>query len=277
MIGESDDPNRLMLTDYDGPLMWSLFGTFKATNIERGTVTCEIGTTVSNLEINWRPASGTPTQSLQTATPYQKAQAGLYDNMRVRVWTCYMPTPGDADTYGCCERFGGRVGKTNVVRGQIKFNCTDFLDVLNQNVPAQVIEVTNSQVSGVGATPPSGLASIPRFNVIAGSTERVLILDCISPSAHQIFGEDALHNGFLIFQSTGTSTVGGLWSAILGNKELVINPGDHHYNEITLCSPLPFAPSPGVDTCLVSGAAPINQADGNFNGFPFVPTPEGAL
>ena len=49
-----------------------------------------------------------------------------------------------------------------------------------------------------------------------------------------------------------------------------------NYNQILLFKRLPFAPTPGSDTLYISGAAPMNLADGSYFGFPYVPDPETA-
>ena len=42
LIGEVDDPAAYWLTDYEAPLVWSLWGTFKSTVITRGSVSSKI-------------------------------------------------------------------------------------------------------------------------------------------------------------------------------------------------------------------------------------------
>jgi hypothetical protein len=275
MIGEPDDPDCLMLTDWQSPLYWGLYGEFTPANIERDVIKSSIGFEVSKIQLSWRPSMPTATVSMATANAYQKAHIGVYDNWPVRIWICYMPTPGDAQTYGACERFGGRVGNVDVVRGEIVFEVTSFLDVVNKKVPAQVVELTNPAIATIAATPPEDLTVIPQFNVITGSTTGALIVDCTTPSAHKIFTDGILRNGYVVFNRGTGMTLGGRWSAILYNKKVTIASVD--YNEITLCEALPWAPTPGVDTCYISGAAPINLVDGSYQGFPYVPSAEQAL
>ena len=42
-------------------------------------------------------------------------------------------------------------------------------------------------------------------------------------------------------------------------------------------SPLPWPPTPGVDTFYVSTTAPINVGDESYYGFPYVPNPTQAV
>jgi len=274
LIGERDDPEALWLTDWESPLLWSLYGTFYPAVIKRGNVSTKIGLEVTTLEITWSPAPVAPMLSMQTAGPYQRAVYGYYDNWPVRVWTVYMPSAGDADTYGCSELFGGRIGTTIVDRGEIRFTVNSFLDVINLDMPTQTIEISNPMASFVGATNAPGVGRIPQFNIIAGSTTNLLICQCIDP-LNNIFTDDILHNGFVVFQPTVNATLGKLWSAIQNNRKTTIGGTD--YNAILLYTALPFAPTPGVDTIYVSGAAPINRADGSYIGFPYVPCPEQSL
>lgn len=48
------------------------------------------------------------------------------------------------------------------------------------------------------------------------------------------------------------------------------------YNSFRLYSELPWPPAIG-DPFYVSAAFPLNQDDGEYVGFPFVPAPENAL
>jgi hypothetical protein len=169
--------------------------------------------------------------------------------------------------------FGGRISNTTIERGKVKWTVTSFLDVINQLVPTNVIELTSTLAGYKGATPPSGLSQIPQFNVIVGSTPSSLIADCTSPSAHQIFTDNLLRLGFIVFNSGGT--LDRRWSAILSNQLITI--AAVNYNQIVLVTPLPWAPTPGTDTFYVSGALPIDPAEGSTDGFPYVPNPEGAL
>ena len=266
MIGEFDDPNVLLLTDWPSHLYYKIHGVFQSTNISRDAVSCSIGVDVSSLSVSWSP---TNSQFLKNAL------AGMYDGWPVRIWTGYMETPGNLDDAGCSELFAGRISDYEVDAGEIRFTCANLLEIANQNIPAQVVEITNPIASAIGAVPPAGASELPLLDVIAGSTTNVLICRVASPNANHIYSTDELHNGFLIFYRGATATVGGSWSAILTNEEVVI--AGNHYNHITLCTPLPLVPTPGLDQCYLSISAPVNLADGNYAGFPYVPSPESAI
>jgi hypothetical protein len=273
LIGEADDPKALRLTDWQTPLLYSLYGTFLPAIIERGAVRTKIGFDISTLDIKWRPEQIAYTPNLANAGPYQLASISYYRDWPIRVWTCYMPTPGDANTYGCSELFGGRIGPLDVQRGEISFTANSFLDVVNMKIPSGVITITNTLAPTKGVTPPVGFSSIPQFNIVAGSTNTTLICSCITDPGH-IFADNALLNGFLVFNKAAGATLGGQWSTIESNVSVDISGTD--YNQIQLFKRLPFAPTPGSDTLYISGAAPVNLADGDYYGFPFVPNPETA-
>lgn len=275
LVGESDDPLALWLTDWESPLCWPLWGTFKSTTIKRGSVSSKIGLEVENLDLSWSPRNQALTASLATASPYQLARLGWFDNKRVRVWRCYMPTPGDADTFGAMELFGGFIGESKPQPGLIEFTANSYLYVLNQKVPSGLIEVTNTLASYTGGTPPSGYSVMPEFAVYAGSSETVLIADQTSPSAGAIPGDNSLNDGYVVFNGGAGATLQGCYSVIGKNSTYKDGSGNNHA-QIQLYSPLPWAPTPGVDTFYVSGQSPINQSDGDYYGFPYVPAPETA-
>lgn len=274
LIGEPGDPQALFLTDWEAPLAWPVWGTFQPAVIKRGSVTSKIGFDAAQLDVTWSPKAYPFTLSTATAHPYQRAQMGLYDNQTVRIWTCYMPTPGDANTYGCSELFGGRIAQSTVERGPIQWKVNSFLDVVNQQVPTNVIELLNTAAAYTGATPPDGLGSIPYFNVVTGDSVTEINGDQTAPNPHGILHTNKAQHGFLVFNSGPGATLGGVWSAIQQNAQVTI--AGTHYNQFLLYAPLPWPPTPGVDTFYVSGAAPINQQDGSYFGFPYVPAPEMA-
>jgi len=275
LIGEADDPAAIWLTDYESPLAWPIWGTFLPGVIKRGTVTTKVGLEVSTLDLTWSPGNVTFTQSVATASPYQLAQLGYYDNWKVRCWTVYMPTPGDANTFGASELFGGFIGNSKVDQGKIVFRLDSFLRVVNEYVPTNVIELLNTAAAYAGPTPPAGFSEIPQFDVIAGGSNNVVIGACTTPSAGHVFDTDAFKQGFLVFNDGPGATLGRVWAAIQHN--ILITVGGTDYNQFQLYNSLPWPPTPGVDTFYVSAACPINQADGTYVGFPYVPSPESSV
>jgi hypothetical protein len=257
LIGDYDDPQAVRLTNWEGPLAWPVWGTFLTTSIKRGAIESKIGLEVSDLEITWSPKPTPPMQSLATANFYQLAQLGFFDNKKFRCWITVMPTPGDANTYGAAVMFGGRIGKCEIDRGQIKFTVNSFLDVVNMMVPTNIIELTDTRAAYAGATPPPGFSLIPQFNAHAGSTESVIIADEISPNAHQIFSKGFLAGSFLVFNGGAGATLQRQLARIANNVKVTIL--GVNYNQITLYDALPWAPAPGTDTFYISAPFPVNN------------------
>lgn len=283
LFGDPENSKSLWLTDWEGPLCWpvwssqkvspNLVNAFDSAVIKRESVTSSVGLEVSTLGVTWSPANSAWSANVSSANAYQLAQMGYYDNWTARVWTAYMPTAGDANTYGASELFGGRISDCVVQRGQIRFTINSFLDCVNEYVPTNVIEVLNTLAAYTGATPPSGEPSIPIFNVIGGgaTTNTQLLLDEISPTPHHIYTTNRVQQGFVVFLAGTGATLAGVWSSIQSNHQYTVN--GTNYNLVQLYSPLPWPPTPGVDKCYISAAAPINRADGDYYGFPYVPSP----
>lgn len=264
LIGEADDPNALWLTDWDTPLLWSWWGKFYPAVITRGAVTSEIGLKVATLDVNWSSSSTFFSPDVRLTSPYQRALMGKFDGATFRAWTAYMPAAGDVNTFGASELFGGQIGDTLVHRNEIKFTVNSFLAVVNQQVPGAVVENLNTVAGMYGATPPSGLTVVPTFTVTSGSTQGVIHADCLAPTPGQIFSTNAFQGGFLQFL---TGSLSGTASAIITNFSI---SGPH--NQFTLYGNFPWVPSVG-DMFYASSTYPINQADGSYFGFPYVPDP----
>lgn len=141
LIGEPDNPDALRVTNWESPLRWIPQGTFYPWAVKRGRIPSRVGLEVGDLEVELYLRSAAV--SSLAASLYSAAQSGTFDNWPIWVWTAYMPTAGDCDTFGCSEAFGGRIGKSTIDRGRIKFECTSFLDVINQSLPNQLVELTN--------------------------------------------------------------------------------------------------------------------------------------
>jgi hypothetical protein len=275
LIGEDDDPRSLWFTDYSTPLVWPLWGTFLSTRIKRGPVASKIGLEAESLDLEWSPKNATLTSSLATASPYQLARLGVYDNWRVRVWRCYMPTPGDASTWGAMELYAGWLGDCQVERGVIKFQVNSYLYALDQKVPSGIIESSSTLASYSAGEPPSGYDTRPVFKVQPGSTPTLIYGVQQTPFANARPSDDAWKNYYLVFMGVDGGTLRGAYSIIARN--FTFSPGfPDIYAAFQLYSPLPWAPATYTDEFYVVKPAPINSTDAGYAGFPYVPAPETA-
>jgi hypothetical protein len=277
LIGEQEDPLATWLTNWQSDLNWPIFGKFGATSIKRGNITSQVGLQVDALDVEWSPPLAAFGTTVSTMNPYQLAQTGFYDNQRVRLWRTVMPTPGDANTYGATPWFGGRVADTTVSRGLVKFTINSFLDAINQKVPPNVIELSNTFAGFAGNTPvlADSETNVPTFTVVFPSSTNQIFGDCIQPTAHKIYSDQTFQYGFMVFLPG--STLAGYWSPIgFSTSRNVVGT---NYNVFTVYAQFPFAPTPG-DQFYVSTQWPVNlQASmaGQYKGFPYVPDPLAAI
>ena len=276
LIGDPEDPSALFLTDHEGPVLYNPWGTFHPAVITRDSIACKVGLSIQQTSLTWTPGNLDFTASVATASPLQRARAHLYDYVPVRIWKCFMPTPGDANTLGCCEWFGGRVADVSIARNGLVFTVSSFLDVVTQKVPANVIESTSTLAGYTAASLVAGETSQPTFVTYIGSSNTNVIADCLSPTPYQVYSGGAFDTGYMVFLDGPGATLAGVWSAI-GNNGAYDDGNVNHHSVFALYSPLPWAPTPGVDKFYVSPAAPINLADGDFYGFPYVPAPTAAV
>lgn len=274
LIGNIGDPRAIMLTDWESPLVWSVIpGTFKNAVVKRSDVVNRIGFDKDTTNIDWLPKASTFPEDVNTANPMELARIGYYDGWPVYLWTAYMPTAGDANTYGCSELFAGKVGDVNCNRGNLSFSVDNLMKAMTQNVPTTVIELLNTGAAYAGATPPAGFVNIPQFDVITGSSVNVVVGDQTFPVAHSILDDNNCRGGYLFFNPGGT--LDGVWASIQQNTRVTVSGTD--YNQFVLYGDLPWPPTPGVDTFYVSARAPIDQSEGEYIGFPYVPNPEMAV
>jgi|GEM_PF-2883027 len=275
LIGYPEDPNAAWLTDYESPICWPVWGSADYLNaaVSRGTISTKVGLAASKLDITWTPKNQTYGTTTGTSNPWQLALAGYYDNLPVRVWSCYLLPGGDAMTLGCSAAFGGRIGQSKIDRGSIVFSVNSFLDVVGQMVPTNLIEMYSQSAAYSGATPPAGFNVIPQFNVIAGDSTTVIIGDCTNIGPHHQFGTNVLRGGYLVFNKTGGALGPSNWSAIQENVGVTIG-AMNYLNQFILYRPLPQPPIPSVDTFYASAPAPVDQSDDPeaFDGFLFVPS-----
>lgn len=279
IIGPPESPKSLWMTSHEAPVLYTPYGRFNPAVFKRGQVTAKVGLDVQTLKLDWTPAASqqaSATVSTGTASPYQLAANHFYDNWPVLILRAFMPTPGDANSLGCAQWFGGRVQNCSVSRSGVTFNLKSYLDVVNQKVPTAVVETTNTLASSAATTIPPGDGSIPVFSCVVPSTETYIVADCIRPSANKIYSGNLFDEGYMVFLPGPGATLAGAWSAIGQNGAFNDGHGNWH-SEFTIYSPLPWPPTPGVDTFYVSMTAPINLGDESFYGFPYVPQPQSAV
>ena len=279
IIGPPENPNALYLTNHEAPVLYRPYGLFQPAVVSRPGVEAKVGLDAQSLAISWTPgasAQASQTASTSTASPYQLAAQHFYDNWPVLILRCFMPTPGDADTLGCAEWFGGRIQNCKRARNKLIFNTKSYADVLKQKIPSTVVEVTNTLASTAAVTLPTGDASIPVFSCIRPSTETYIVADCLSPVGGKIYSGNEFSEGYMVFLSGSGATLAGAWSAIGQNGAWTDGNGNRH-SEFVIYSPLPWPPTPGVDTFYVSKTAPVNVGDESYYGFPYVPNPTQAV
>jgi hypothetical protein len=273
LIGYPEDPNAIFLTDHEAPIEFLPWGVFNRAIIKRGTVKAAAGLEIQKTTVSWTPGNLSAGVTIATANPVQLARIHYYDNWPVRIWKCFLP---NNSFLGACEWFGGRVGNCEPDRSGVVFNVKSFLNVVTQKVPANVIESTSTLAGYTAASRPVGDTSQPTFSVFDGSTTNIILADTLSPTANHIYDTDVFVAGYMVFLDGPGATLPGVWSAIGGNLEFTDGHANNH-NQFNIYTPLPWAPTPGVDTFYVSTAAPINFGDdANFCGFPFVPQPSSA-
>jgi hypothetical protein len=275
LLGEREDPGAQLLTDWESPLSWSQYGIFNPGVVKRSTVDCKIGFTVNDFSFEWSPKAAPFTNDIATANPYQLARLRFYDGKPFKMFRTIGPTKGDADTFGACVLFSGRVKAATIERGKITFTIESWLNVVNQMVPPNVIEVTNTLAGYKGATPVlvDGETTIPRFTVVAPSSTTTILGVCTSPTPNKIYGDNKFKNGFLYFTS---GKLAGLWSAMGGSNNAVfpiIGGGSVQYNRFIVATPFSWDPAPG-DQFYVSTAYPVSGPESPFT---HVPAPAGAI
>lgn len=279
IIGPPENPYSLFLTDHEAPLTYNLYPQqkFSPAVIKRGSVKCKVGLDSDAVQITYSPGPATYSNVVGSANPRTLAMQGFYDNWPVLNLWAFMPTPGDVNTYGCCIGWGGIVASSKVDRKEINWDTNSLMVILDQQVPTNVIEATNSLANYGAATPPTGFTTIPQFSTFTGSNDTVIYGDVQSPySAGHIFTTNVFQGGYLIFVPGNGATLPRIWGAIAANTVFIDGFSVHH-NQFQIYQPLPWPPTPYVagsgDQFIVS--APVATTGGySFN---FVPAPESAF
>ena len=278
VIGEIGDPMAIYLTNFETPLNYKPIGTFTPAVIERGQVSSKVGLEVATMDVTWWPPVTTLTSSISAGSPLQLFQLGVYDNWRFRVYKVFMPTPGDCNTLGVTPLFGGRISEVTGDRISVQMTIRSYLEVVDQKIPPNTIENTNSVAAFGGAKPPAGFSKVPTFQVFGFKSNNIFYLDCTSTPGH-IFSDHVFRNGWLQFDYGAGETLSGMWS-VVGDNVLYIDGDLVHHNQVTIYSPMPWPPTPLVDTCFISAPQPSDQSEGvigvDNKPFPYVPPPESA-
>jgi hypothetical protein len=232
---------NILLTAFDRPLTWSQVGTFVPGRFTRGEIDSTVGLDTISMDLEWYLRDSDVffnAPGRVTVTQIQAFERGLWDNGLVNVYRTVMPTIGDANTYGATQMFGGRIAEvTEISRVGVKVKVNSLLELLDLNVPTNLIEATNVQCQyGIGQ-PPAGLPAAPVFTVVAGAPAGILWGDCISPTSGQLFGADTFDFGYIQFAS-GTS-LGEIFRSVWFSE-----PQSGH-NAFYLYDPLPWLPATG--------------------------------
>ena len=257
---------QFLLTKYDRPLNWNFRGTFLPAQISRDGVTSKIGLEADTVNVTWSPkdsdilAKDGSGNAILTAL--QGFGSGVFDNGVLEVWRCVMPTEGDCNTLGACLLFSGRIGDLEPDRLSVRISVISRLEVLNIQVPTNVIEPTNIMAQySIGVTP-SGGPSPNSFSIVSGSTTQKIFAD-----ATPTMPADTYDNGYVVFTS------GKLAGTYRGIRTQDVESGHHAFY---LIDRLPFAPATG-DTLAAYIPVPIDYAGATLAGlqvaaFPFVPS-----
>lgn len=284
IIGRPENPYAIFLTDHEAPVTYNLYPQkkFAPAVVTRGDISCKIGLDAQSMTLTWSPGPGPYSNTaIATADPKYLAQQGYFDSWPVLNLWAFMPTPGDVNTLGCTVGWGGVISQTTVDRKQITFEVESLLYALDQKVPTNVIEIANQLASYQGAAPPVGFTTVPQFTTFTGSTDTVIYGDVLPPyGTNHIFTTHVFQRGYIYFIDGPGATLANVWSAVADNSEFTDGHSNNH-NQFTLYTPLPWPPTPWTgssgDQFIVSATNPINQADGNYYGFPYVPAPVQAV
>jgi hypothetical protein len=187
----------LLLTPAAEPLTWSRKGTFVPARIKRGEIESKIGLEATSLDLEWYLRESEIFAG--SLTMLQSFERGLWDGGTVRLYRSIMPTPGDCNTLGACELFAGRIANVSMTRMGVSLTINSPLELLDQQIPSNLIQPGNPTAEYGQGEPPAGMPSVPTFTVEAGSTAAVIIAGCTGPTAGQLFAADAFDFGYLNF------------------------------------------------------------------------------
>jgi hypothetical protein len=235
---------NLLLTTAQVPLQWNQLGLFLPARLKRGSVQSKIGLEAVTLDLEWYLL---PTDMMYgSCTMLQAFQAGLWDNGTVSLYRAVLPAINDCNTYGACQMFTGRIADQTMTRTgvQLKVNCP--LELLDMQLPLNLIEPGNPAAQYAAGQPPSGCTAAPVFTVQAGTVSTSMVLaECTTPnlsgaSSGYLFGDGIFDFGYIQFTS------GSCQGMIVTVRRSAGNPsGLDGFNQFYLYGSLPWLPAAG--------------------------------
>jgi hypothetical protein len=225
---------NLLLTTAQVPLQWNHMGLFLPARLKRGSVQSKIGLEALTLDLEWY--LGPNDLMYGACTMLHAFQSGLWDNGVVRLFRAVMPSVSDCNTYGACEMFTGRIADVTITRTgvQLKVNCP--LELLDQQIPLNLIEPGNPAAQYAPGQPPAGLSVAPAFTVGAGSSPAMILAECTAPTSGQLFAYDTFDFGYIQFTS-------GSCQGMVATVRRSAQAGG--LNQFYLYQPLAWAPAVG--------------------------------
>lgn len=252
--------------------------TFYATKYgrwNRGAITSEAGFSLSSnsMDLTCVPQPSVTYPSL-TMGMLAGAFNGLFDKAKVCVYTAYMTTYGSMSA-GIETKFLGFIDKIKEIdRAHVQFECQDYLYLLNQKVPARIVQ-SGCQWGFCDANCTLSAATYTAtFTAKTGSTTSTLTPATAFTRAAGYFSQ-----GVVTCTSGGNA---GLSQTVKlhdssGNLEMTrpwllpVSAGDG-FSVIAGCSKTAQA----CATRLTAAGSPVNNS-AHFSGAPAVPQPIAAL
>jgi hypothetical protein len=225
---------NLLLTSAQVPLQWNQMGLFLPARLKRSSVQSKVGLDAATLDLEWYLL---PTDMMYgSCTMLQAFAAGLWDNGVVRLFRAVMPSIADCNTYGACEMFTGRIADQTLTRTGVKLKVNCPLELLDTQVPMNLIEPGNPAAQYAPGQPPAGLSVAPTFSVATVNSLSNLLAACTAPTSGQLFAADTFDFGYIQFTSGACQ---GMVASVRRSAQL------DGLNQFYLYSPLPWAPAVG--------------------------------
>jgi uncharacterized phage protein (TIGR02218 family) len=211
-----------------------------------------------------------PGEAMVLGEPFlQACQDGTFDGATISIDRAFMPTYGDMAA-GIVNVFTGRVGEVDAGRSLATFTINSWLEVLNQQLPRNLYQVTCLNLLGDSECGINLEAHAANFTIAAGSTQAVLQITGTS-------GSGTIYQLGKVIPQTGL--LAGLSRSI---RDCSFSGGN---GTVTLLGPLPSIPAIGTTVRLYQGCnkllndpngCPKFNNQGAFRGFPYIPQPDTA-